>query len=48
MEYQLAAIVQLRKRVEELENQVEELNIKLEKEKQENLINNKYGNKHLS
>jgi len=48
MEYQLAAIVQLRKRVEELENQVEELTIKLEKEKQENLTNNKYGNKHLS
>lgn len=48
MEYQLAAIVQLRKRVEELENQVEELTIKLEKEKQENLTNYKYGNKHLS
>jgi transcriptional antiterminator Rof (Rho-off) len=48
MEYQLAAIVQLRKRIEELENQVEELTIKLEKEKQENLTNHKYGNKHLS
>lgn len=48
MEYQLAAIVQLRKRIEELENQVEELSIKLEKEQKENLTNYKYGNKHLS
>jgi TolA-binding protein len=48
MEYQLAAIVQLRKRIKELENQVEELSIKLEKEQKENLTNHKYGNKHLS
>ena len=48
MEYQLAAIVQLRKRVVELENQVEELIIKLEKEQKETLTNHKYGDKHLS
>tara|TARA_R100001510_G_C7655220_1_gene214261 strand:+ start:1583 stop:1705 length:123 start_codon:yes stop_codon:yes gene_type:complete len=40
MEYHLASIIALRKRVEQLENQVEELTIKLEKEKQDNLINN--------
>lgn len=39
MEYQLAAILALRKKVEELQNQVEELTIKLEKSQQDNLLN---------
>jgi uncharacterized coiled-coil protein SlyX len=39
MEYQLAAILALRKKVEDLQNQVEELTIKLEKSQQDNLLN---------
>jgi len=39
MEYQLVAILALRKKVEDLQNQVEELTIKLEKSQQDNLLN---------
>ena len=39
MEYQLAAILALRKKVEDLQNQVEELTIKLEKSQQDILLN---------